>query len=154
VFGACAGAAIYRRAMLERIGLFDEGFFAYYEDADLSFRAQLAGWRCRYVPEAVVYHRGSATARRIVERALYLKTRNRLAVVIKNTPATFLVMMLPLVLRFQVRLLRQAHGNEQRSILYQALASVVRDLPSLLRARRTTQRLRTISLRALTRILG
>ena len=54
VFGACAGAALYRKKMLDEIGLFDEDFFLYMEDVDLAFRARLAGWRCIYVPEAKV----------------------------------------------------------------------------------------------------
>ena len=53
VFAASGGASLYRVSMLEKIGLFDEDFFAYYEDVDLSFRAQLAGWKVRYVPEAL-----------------------------------------------------------------------------------------------------
>lgn len=57
MFGACAGAAIYRRSMLEDIGLFDEDFFIAQEGVDLSFRAQLKGYKCLYVPTAVVYHR-------------------------------------------------------------------------------------------------
>ena len=61
VFGACAGAALYRTEMLRDIGLFDEGFFLLYEDVDLSFRAQLRGYKCIYVPEAVVYHVGSGS---------------------------------------------------------------------------------------------
>ena len=54
VFGPCAGAALYRKEMLEEIGLFDEDFFLYMEDVDLAFRGRLAGWKCIYVPEAVV----------------------------------------------------------------------------------------------------
>ncbi|UCC65120.1 MAG: glycosyltransferase family 2 protein, partial [Anaerolineae bacterium] len=61
VFGPSAGAALYRRAMLEEIGLFDESFFMYCEDVDLNWRAQLAGWRCWYTPKAIVYHKLSAT---------------------------------------------------------------------------------------------
>src|SRR5512138_3034202 len=49
VFGACAGAALYRKEMLDEIGLFDEDFFLYMEDVDLAFRAKLAGWKCVYV---------------------------------------------------------------------------------------------------------
>ncbi len=63
VFGACAGAALYRRKMLEDIGLFDESYFAYLEDVDLAFRARLRGWKAIYVPNAVVYHIHSATAK-------------------------------------------------------------------------------------------
>jgi GT2 family glycosyltransferase len=61
VFGACAGAALYRREMLQEIGLFDEDFFAYLEDVDLAWRARRLGWRCLYVPTARVLHRHSAT---------------------------------------------------------------------------------------------
>jgi GT2 family glycosyltransferase len=56
VFGPCAGAALYRRAVLEEIGLLDEDFFAYLEDVDLAWRARPAGWRALYVPAARVYH--------------------------------------------------------------------------------------------------
>lgn len=62
VFGASGGAALYRRAMLDEIGLFDERFFAYLEDVDLAWRAQRAGWRCVYVPRARVLHHTSATS--------------------------------------------------------------------------------------------
>ena len=61
VFGACGGAAAYRREMIDRIGFFDEDLFMYCEDVDLNWRAQIAGYKCLYVPEAVVYHCLSAT---------------------------------------------------------------------------------------------
>ena len=61
IFGACAGAALYRTVMLNDIGLFDEDFFLLYEDVDLSFRAQLKGYRCLLVPDAVVYHKASSS---------------------------------------------------------------------------------------------
>ena len=63
IFGACAGAAMYRRKMLDEIGLFDEEYFAYFEDVDISFRMHLFGWKCIYVPEANVYHIHSATSK-------------------------------------------------------------------------------------------
>jgi GT2 family glycosyltransferase len=153
VFGACAGAAIYRRQMLDVIGLFDEAFFAYYEDADLSFRAQLAGYRCRYVPEAVVYHVGSATTGRASDRTLYLQTRNRIALVLKNYPARFLVEKLPQVLRFQLEVLRRAQASGRLPTVARALQAAAADAPRALRARRETQRLRTTSDRALAAIV-
>ena len=61
IFGGCGGAVAYRRAMLDKVGAFDESFFMYCEDVDLNWRAQLAGWRCWYAPDAVVYHKLSAT---------------------------------------------------------------------------------------------
>lgn len=87
VFGASAGAALYRRAMLEEIGLFDERFFAYLEDVDLAWRAQIAGWHCRYVPQAVVHHQTSASLGENSPIKKQLKARNKLWMVIKNAPA-------------------------------------------------------------------
>ena len=64
VFSACGGAALYRRAAFDEVGLFDEAFFAQMEDVDWGFRARLLGYGCRYVPGAVAYHMGSASMRR------------------------------------------------------------------------------------------
>jgi GT2 family glycosyltransferase len=61
IFGACGGAALYRRSAFDLVGLFDADFFAFYEDTDWALRAQLAGLSCRYVPSAVAFHMGSAT---------------------------------------------------------------------------------------------
>ena len=61
VFSPCAGAALYRRSTFDQIGLFDEEFFAYLEDVDWGYRAQLAGYTARYEPAAVAYHIGGAT---------------------------------------------------------------------------------------------
>ncbi|MBP2046656.1 glycosyltransferase family 2 protein [Methanobacterium aggregans] len=62
VFSACAGAALYRRSILKEIGYFDENFFAYLEDVDISYRASIHGYKSIYCPEAVVYHHGSGTS--------------------------------------------------------------------------------------------
>lgn len=87
VFGACAGAALYRAEMLRDIGLFDEDFFILYEDVDLSFRAQLKGYRCHYTPEAVVYHKGSCSIVHDSPLSVYYGHRNLEWVYIKNMPS-------------------------------------------------------------------
>jgi GT2 family glycosyltransferase len=79
-------AALYRRCMLEAIGGFDEGFFLYCEDTDLGLRARWAGWKCLYVPEAVVEHRYSHSAGRVSPLKAYYVERNRLFVLAKNFP--------------------------------------------------------------------
>lgn len=84
VFGPSAAAALYRRAMLEQIGLFDNDFFAYYEDVDLAWRARQAGWRCHYAPTAKVSHWHSATADTMGTRKLYLMSRNKIWTLMKN----------------------------------------------------------------------
>jgi GT2 family glycosyltransferase len=90
VFGACAGAAIYRRSLFDDIGLFDEDFFLVFEDVDLSLRAQAAGHGCLYVPEAIVYHkRGGSTDN--ASMAVAVRTwRNAIWVAGKNLPALLL----------------------------------------------------------------
>jgi len=89
VLGACAGAACYRRELFENVGLFDEDFFAYFEDVDLSLRAQLAGYRCVYVPKAVVYHMKGQSFESSFKR--YLNHRNCIYYLVKNIPASLLV---------------------------------------------------------------
>jgi GT2 family glycosyltransferase len=87
VFGASAGAAPYRRAMLEALGGFDERFFAYLEDVDLAWRAQIAGWRCVYVPSARVRHLTSASLGEGAPLHRFLLGRNKVWLVAKNAPA-------------------------------------------------------------------
>lgn len=89
-FGVSAGAALYRTRLFEEIGLFDEVFGAYFEDADLSFRARLAGFRAVIVPEALSYHTGSASLEgRHVWRAQQC-CRNHCLLVLKNMPNALL----------------------------------------------------------------
>ncbi len=85
-------AALYRRAMLDETGGFDEDFFLYCEDTDLGLRAQWAGWHCLYVPEAVVEHRYSHSAGRASAMKAYYVERNRLFVLVKNYPARLLAL--------------------------------------------------------------
>jgi len=102
VFGASGGASLYRTRMLQEIGLFDEDFFAYYEDVDISFRAQLAGWKVRYVPTALAYHQIGATSSKIKGFTTYQTMKNYPWLLWKNAPASLLIRILP---RFTV-----AHG--------------------------------------------
>jgi GT2 family glycosyltransferase len=85
-----AAAAVYRRAMLDEVGLFDESFFAYGDDADVGLRGRLAGWTCRYAPTAVVYHIHSATAGEFSVLKAFLIERNRLFVAVKLFPKRLL----------------------------------------------------------------
>jgi hypothetical protein len=86
VFGPCGGAALYRRTMLEEIGLFDEDFFAYLEDVDLAWRARRAGWRALYVPAARVLHHHSATAVEGSPFKSFHLGRNKIWLLVKNYP--------------------------------------------------------------------
>jgi GT2 family glycosyltransferase len=91
IFGACAGAALYRRRMLDEIGLFDEDFFLLYEDVDLSFRAQLKGFKCLYVPEAIVFHKASSTIVADSQVSVYFSHRNLEWVYLQNMPTNLIL---------------------------------------------------------------
>lgn len=95
VFGVCGAACLMPRRVFEELGGFDEDFFASHEDVDLSYRARLLGYRCRYVPGAVVRHRGSATLGRSSDFAVFHGQRNLEWVYVKNTPGGLLLRTLP-----------------------------------------------------------
>jgi len=86
-------AALYRREMLEEIGIFDESFFLYCEDTDLGLRARWAGWECLYVPDARVEHRYSHSAGQASALKAYYVERNRLFVIFKNFPPSDLLLV-------------------------------------------------------------
>lgn len=103
VFGACAGAALYRRGFFDRVGLFDNDFFAYLEDVDLNMRARRAGCRCRFLASAIVYHIGSATSgSKINPLTVRLSTRNNLNVLVKNYPFSLIVLYFPVICLYQI----------------------------------------------------
>jgi GT2 family glycosyltransferase len=149
VFGACAGAALYRRSMLDEIGMFDEDFFAYAEDVDLSFRAQLADYRCVYVPTAVVGHYCGRYWSRHIPARVYYAMRNSESAFVKNMP-------LPLVLKYVWRHLFYLLALNTVCLLrgrgvpaVRADLAVVAALPRLLRKRRQIQRQRKTSIERL-----
>lgn len=86
-------AALYRRSMLDEIGLFDESFFLYCEDTDLGLRARWAGWECIYVAEAIVQHRYSHSSGKASALKAYYVERNRLFVIFKNFPIRDLLLV-------------------------------------------------------------
>ncbi|MBN1937161.1 MAG: glycosyltransferase family 2 protein [Anaerolineae bacterium] len=102
VFGPCGGAALYRRSMLDQVGLFDEDFFAYYEDVDLAWRARHAGWQCLYAPAAQVTHAHSATGNRVSGLKRYHLGRNKWWTILKNYPQPQLWLALPIILAYDL----------------------------------------------------
>jgi hypothetical protein len=155
VFGACAAAALYRRSVLAEVGLFDEDFFAYCEDGDLSFRAQLAGHRCLYVPDSVVYHVGGAsTGGKRSPTAIRLGTRNGLLLLSKNLPRPLVWGFLPSILLGQIlRLLVVSLSSGGLRAHLAGLAEAWRLLPKMLDKRRGIQATRRVSDAYLRRLL-
>jgi GT2 family glycosyltransferase len=145
IFGGCGGAVAYRRAMLDDIGMFDESFFMYCEDVDLNWRAQLAGWRCWYTPQAIVYHKLSATGGGPI--ASYYTGRNTLWVVVKNYPGALLRKYWLRILHAQWAVtrdgLRAWRGEAARARLRGQLAGFF-TLPGKLEQRRAIQSARRV----------
>ena len=146
IFGGCGGAVAYRRTMLDDTGMFDESFFMYCEDVDLNWRAQLAGWRCWYTPQAIVYHKLSATGGGPI--ASYHTGRNTLWVIAKNYPSALLRKYWVRILRAQWAATRDAlgawRGEAARARLRGQLAGFLRS-PGRLGQRRAIQANRRVS---------
>ena len=91
VFGVCGAACLMPKRVFDELGGFDEDFFASHEDVDLSYRARLLGYRCRYVADAVVRHHGSATIGRVSGFAIFHGQRNLEWLYVKDTPMSLLL---------------------------------------------------------------
>ena len=144
VFSACAGTAFYRRQALDAAGLFDEDFEACIEDVDLSFRIQLAGWRCLYVPEAIVYHKLGATVGQGLARPEHQLRmhRNLWYMRIKDLPGSLWLRHLPEMLLAEALVLAASLRSGRIGVALRARGQVLRALPALLRKRRMIQRRR------------
>lgn len=102
ILGPCGGAALYRRSMLDDIGLFDEDYFAYLEDVDIGLRAQAAGYKCFYTHKAVMYHLGcGTTGSGYHPLVVKLSAQNNLNTIVKNIPIDLLIKFLPQIIYWQ-----------------------------------------------------
>lgn len=162
-----ACAALYRRSMLDEIGLFDEDFFAYCEDTDLGLRARIAGWRCRYVPGAVArHHYSGSTAPHSPFKAFHVE-RNRIWVVVKCFPPGMAATSLAYTLgRYALQLYAAVSGRgaaaklaaqqtpwELAGIIVRAWWAALARLPEMWRRRRAIRSTGRISRRELARLL-
>jgi GT2 family glycosyltransferase len=114
-FAPCAAAALYRSDMLNEIGLFDPDFFAYLEDVDLGWRARLAGWKCIFVPKAVVYHKHSASSKKYSVFKLFYIERNRIWLMIKNYPLCC-IFLSPVYTIYRFILMLKASKNKNTEV--------------------------------------
>lgn len=144
VFGVCGAACLIPKGVFDEIGGFDEDFFVSHEDVDLSYRARLRGYRCRYVPEAVVRHHGSATIGAISRLGVFHGQRNLEWVFLKNTPGWLLFRTLPGHMVYNAA--AAAHFARRGLLLtfLKAKAAALWGVPSTLRKRAAVQRARTI----------
>lgn len=145
VFGATGGASLYRADLFRAIGIFDEDFFAYYEDVDISFRAQLAGWHVAYVPQAIARHQISATGGKIKGFFTYQTMKNIPWVVWKNVPWQLMPTILPrFVLAYILFCLSALQRGQGSFALKGATASLIK-LPKKLIERHKIQKNRKVT---------
>jgi GT2 family glycosyltransferase len=152
VFGACAGASIYRKRLFDDIGLFDESFFMYLDDVDLSFRAQLSGHRCLFIPKAIVYHKKGYSMQRhdkFSRLEVFLNSRNSVYCLLKNWPKSLLIKnmhriflrRLELVVRYTIQ---KMHKGTAIPFIKGKLVAY-RNIGTILKQRRSVQSLKKVS---------
>src|SRR5215216_719644 len=139
IFSPCAAAAMYLRQAFLDVEGFDEDFFSYFEDVDLGFRLQLQGYRCLYVPQAVVHHIGSATFGERSDFAFYHSHRNLVWTYVKNMPLKMFWLHLPEHIIANIIYVLYYSLRGRGRVLWKAKWDAILGLPMALRKRRTIQ---------------
>ena len=146
IFGACAGAALYRRKMIEEIGFLDEDFFLIHEDTDLNFRAHLYGWKVLYVPTAIVYHKVRSSIGPMSNTAIYYTMRNSELVRIKNIPCAVFLRCLPeFILGIVTEFVYFAIRHKRLKLYFKAKIDAISMYPRMLRKRAVIMKNRKVS---------
>lgn len=149
IFGACAGAAFYKKEIFENAGIFDEDFFAYYEDIDFSFRAHLLGYRCFYQPKAVCYHKRGGTSSVATQGfQAEMCERNLVLMRIKNYPLATYILYQPLFFAARLKRYYLFIKNNSFKIFIKAVKGYLRGfvlLPFQISKRLKIQRERKVS---------
>jgi GT2 family glycosyltransferase len=147
VFGACAGAALYRSSLLEEIGLFDEDFFLYMEDVDLAFRARLSGWKCVYVPTARVIHIHGGTSKTGSDLSVYYGNRNLLWYVVKNFPRRTFLIFIPWIIGRNIAVIPYYFLRNKGRAIFNAKVDSLKGLSKIIKKRSSVKQ--TISNRTI-----
>jgi GT2 family glycosyltransferase len=149
VFGVCGAACVVPRHVFDELGGFDEDFFVSHEDVDLSYRARLLGYTCRYVADAVVRHHGSATLGHTSQFAVFHGQRNLEWMYVKNTPAGLLLRTLPGHMLYTAAAAVHFTRMGLLGTFLRAKWAALVGLPRMLRKRAHIQRTRRVSSRAI-----
>ncbi len=139
VFSPCAAAALYSCQAFLQVGGFDEDFFSYFEDVDLGFRLRLNGFKCLFVPEAVVEHIGSASSGIRSAFSIYHGHRNLVWAYFKNMPAALFWLYLPFHLLMNLYSILYFTINGQGKAIWNAKWDALRGLNLMLRKRKEIQ---------------
>lgn len=153
VFGASGGATLYRADLFKKIGLFDEDFFAYFEDTDINFRAQLAGFKAWYEPRAVAYHHVGGTSSKLGTFGRYHTSKNFHYVYLKNMPGRLFWKYLPKAAVASLLMIVHDIKRLQFHRIAGAYLEAARRFPANLKKRRRIQKTRRVSLAYINSIL-
>lgn len=146
VFGACGGAVLYRRKMINEIGFLDEDFFLLHEDVDLDFRAQLYGWKVLYVPTALVSHKVRSSIVHMSDNAVYYTLRNVEFVKIKNVPLGIFLRYLPqFIIGMLTEFIYFALKHRRFGLYLKAKMNVLEMLPKMLKKRAVIMKNRNVT---------
>lgn len=154
VFSACAAAALYRREAIEKVNGFDEDFFCYLEDIDLGFRMRLAGYKCLYVPDAVVHHIGSASTGKDSDFSVYHGHRNVVWTFVKNMPRVLFWICLPIHIAANLYVITRYVLIGRWRVILRAKRDAIKGLPNMWRKRREIQAQRVSSVQDIWNILS
>lgn len=144
VFSACGAAAIYPREAFEKVKGFDPDYFSYLEDVDLGFRLRLIGYKCIFLPHAVVKHVGSGSTGAKSDFSAYYGHRNLVWTFIKDMPGIFLWLLLPFHISVNLAQILVYVLRGQGKITVQAKLDAIKDLPKVIEKRRHVQQTRTV----------
>ncbi len=161
-------AALYRKEMLDKIGLFDEDFFAYADDVDIGLRGRIAGWKCLYVPNAIVYHKYSASSSSYSALKAFLVERNRIWILLKYFPCDMILVSPYFTLKRMLIMFlgaitgKGASGKFSRNysffyaiyILLKAWCSAILYLPKIIRQRKQISGIKKITNRELRKLIN
>lgn len=139
VFSACGATAFYSRQDFLAVGGFDEDYFAYLEDVDLGFRLRLRGLDCIFVPQAVVYHIGSASSGKASDFAIYHGHRNLVWTYFKDMPGLLFWLYLPLHLAMNLFFVLFFSLQGRGRVILRAKWDALLGLPEILRKREQAQ---------------
>lgn len=154
IFSPCAAAAMYRRDAILEVGGFDEKYFCYSEDVDLGFRIRLSGYSAMYVPDAIVYHMGSAsTGGQHSDFSVYHGHRNLVWTFVKNMPCVLFWTFLPLHLLLNIVTIFLFIKMGQGRVILRSKWDAIRGLPEIIKKRRHIQRNRIAETKAIWDVL-
>jgi GT2 family glycosyltransferase len=144
VFSACGAAAVYPTQAYKLVNGFDDDYFSYLEDIDLGFRLRLAGYKCIYLPSAIVYHVGSASTHRRSDLSVYYGQRNLVWTFVKNMPGIFMWLLAPYHLFANILMIILGIFRRQGMVTLRAKRDAILNFPAILKKRKQIQSTRSV----------